>query len=829
MKPSLAHCVGLLLSALPAAAGTILELTWNVAPGGASYLGTGSTERGIAYNKTNNHLLLASRGGGNHLMVLDATNGEPIGEMATTGIAGGNGNAFNMIGVADDGAVYACNLIVAGAAAGTFKIYRWDSDNVVEPVSAPSIAYQGDPSVTGDPPSPFVSLRWGDSMAVRGSGIDTQIICGSGGTAVAIFTTTDGLNFTSHFINGAQESGGGKGISFGAGDIFYTKANGAGKKLRRSSFNLTDSTSAVLNDFSITTGAGTQFIPIALNLAKNWWGTFETGGAGPETVKLYDISSAGSAPTILNALGLPHDNANSNAVGSTALSDTMLFVCDTNNGLQGYGIVVTPDVVPPTLGASPLARSVLERGQTTFSIIVNGGTLPLQYKWFKDDVEILNQSGPEFTVNPVLSTSGGAYKCTVSNSAGSATSTPAVLTVLPSVDSAALTECWHIAPGSRPYLQNDETQRGMDFDPVKNRLYLASRTPAPSVQVLDAATGAGISTLNLGEMANVAVYPGATYPINMVAVAEDGAIFATNLSNTTDGTNFRLFRWGDDDPGTVPSLVYEGNLFDTDDVGPITGTRCGDTLDVRGAGVNTQIVVSARNRSEFAVFRTIDGSNFTPTVSVVAGMPATGFGLGVAFGEGDTLWGKMIGQPLSYVSFDAVGNATLLHSIPTTGFASSAGPIGVDLASGSLAALAVENSDNLRLYDLPVPFPNPGPASLTLADQEFLTTDNVNANGTGSVAVKNGKAYVLDSFNGLACYLVNKSAPPEISSPAYNAQSGQFTFTLKGVSGKTYRIQKSSDMSAWTDDGTETLDNGSTKSVIRNGSGPSHFFRAKEQ
>ena len=54
-----------------------------------------------------------------------------------------------------------------------------------------------------------------------------------------------------------------------------------------------------------------------------------------------------------------------------------------------------------------------------------------------------------------------------------------------------------------------------------------------------------------------------------------------------------------------------------------------------------------------------------------------------------------------------------------------------------------------------------------------------------------------------------------------------FSFTLTGVSGASYLIQRSGDMAAWTDDGTEILDAGTSKTVARTVTDGRYFFRAK--
>jgi hypothetical protein len=66
-----------------------------------------------------------------------------------------------MVGVADDGAVYASSLSVSE---NRLTIYRWNDDSTN---AAPVVVYG---------PSDPAAGRWGDTMAVRGSGNNTQIL-----------------------------------------------------------------------------------------------------------------------------------------------------------------------------------------------------------------------------------------------------------------------------------------------------------------------------------------------------------------------------------------------------------------------------------------------------------------------------------------------------------------------------------------------------------------------------------------------------------------------------------------------------------------------------
>src|SRR6185436_5587070 len=102
------------------------------------------------------------------------------------------------VGAADDGVIYAANQI--NATSSGFKIYRWDTADTNNPAfgQPPLVAFS---NVITSP-----SERMAQTMAVRGAGTNTEILCaasgvgGQGQTNLYLFTTADGTNFTSHRI-----------------------------------------------------------------------------------------------------------------------------------------------------------------------------------------------------------------------------------------------------------------------------------------------------------------------------------------------------------------------------------------------------------------------------------------------------------------------------------------------------------------------------------------------------------------------------------------------------------------------------------------------------
>jgi regulation of enolase protein 1 (concanavalin A-like superfamily) len=85
--------------------------------------------------------------------------------------------------------------------------------------------------------------------------------------------------------------------------------------------------------------------------------------------------------------------------------------------------------VPPSITSQPANRSVTA-GQTAAFSVTAGGTAPLSYQWQKNTVNIAGATSAAYTTPPTLLADNGAtFRCVVTNSAGTATSNNATLTV----------------------------------------------------------------------------------------------------------------------------------------------------------------------------------------------------------------------------------------------------------------------------------------------------------------------------------------------------------------------------------------------------------------
>jgi hypothetical protein len=187
-----------------------------------------------------------------------------------------------------------------------------------------------------------------------------------------------------------------------------------------------------------------------------------------------------------------------------------------------------------------------------------------------------------------------------------------------------------------------------------------------------------------------------------------------------------------------------------------TGTdRWGDSFAVRGSGSGTQIAIGSGTggtspvNTSLAVLTTTDGSNFTPTVFSTIGLmaPANDQGparQGITFGDGNVLWGKESGDRLFRATFDlSLGTLTATNVIATASFPATGGALefvpGTDTLLFNSHALPRE----VRVYDVS------NPASPVLSQSFGLGTNISDSNVAGEIHYAGGRAYALQSNNGI--------------------------------------------------------------------------------
>lgn len=397
-------------------------------------------------------------------------------------------------------------------------------------------------------------------------------------------------------------------------------------------------------------------------------------------------------------------------------------------------------IAAPSIITNSSSREVLQGGYITNTVTASG-VAPLFYQWKKEGTDI---SGATTSAHPIPNAQpfhAGAYTCTVSNAFGTAETTNIVLAVIPKPSPAPMEVLWRITVGTNGWLMNDSTARGLAYSPASNHVYVVSRkvNSAGAIYVLDGDTGTLLQAINPDPL----VPAGGIFTNSMIAVGDDNAIYVANL--TTDGTTvpFQVYRYTDylvdGQTNTVtPEIVWVG------DPGAGIANRWGDTMDVRGSGAATEILLSSRNKTHFAILNPgpVGGPYPAPIVINVTNAMNDDFGLGLSFGTGNTFWAKTSGKPLRHIAYDG----TILHSYSNL---LTIGVIAVDPANSQLAANGMETPDSLRLYDISNLEADP-----VLLDFEFYNYPTKNsAFGTGRIEFgANGRVYALDEAQGIIAW-----------------------------------------------------------------------------
>ena len=346
-----------------------LSLLWDVSPSdGQPWMNlSGSTsipnQRSIAYNALSNHLYVISRSSSttsNYVIhVLNATNGTLLYTLKTNGIqcnVGKGGIGLVGIGVADDGAIYACNEApdAAGNAGADptslFRVYRWVN---AHSNTTPILIFSGDP--TGG----TAAMRWGDNLTVRGSGTNTQILLDMtyfGATAgtngyVAILTPVNQFltNFSARWFTTTNFSTGvGRSLEFDfTNNAVWQKE--AGKGFFKTTFNPAVSlggTRIASSNVLAATNFSVALMGMGMDLPRDLAaGVFSNSTTSADSLNLYDVSDV-HAPGLLAQYDFPTNPraANGNRISQTFFKNDLIFTIDANNGIMVLRII------PPVAG-----------------------------------------------------------------------------------------------------------------------------------------------------------------------------------------------------------------------------------------------------------------------------------------------------------------------------------------------------------------------------------------------------------------------------------------------------------------------------------------------
>ena len=332
------------LTVIPAPNTAQMTNIWSLVAGDGSYLGTGNTERGLAFSAFDTNLLLVSRAPVPSIVALDPATGAQKWFMNTLGVpADVPGVSLGLVapGVADDGMVYVGSVTV-NAAATPYHLYQWADDTSN---SVPAEVFSGDPAGGVQP-----GLRWGDNLAIRGAGTNTQILLAPGsGTNVVLLQTTSGNNFQYEVppaviaVTGVPSAFAQLGIAFGPlTNTFWAKTGNS--LLYLIQYDLAANTGAVLYAYA-TNAVPATVRGISTDAAQK----FLAGVSSevPDNARLFDISNLTNGPVQRDEELFTTTNPNTLFGGeaSTAIGGGYVFALDSNNGIKAF--LINTNYLPP--------------------------------------------------------------------------------------------------------------------------------------------------------------------------------------------------------------------------------------------------------------------------------------------------------------------------------------------------------------------------------------------------------------------------------------------------------------------------------------------------
>ncbi|MGA9115311.1 MAG: FlgD immunoglobulin-like domain containing protein [Bacteroidota bacterium] len=434
----------------------------------------------------------------------------------------------------------------------------------------------------------------------------------------------------------------------------------------------------------------------------------------------------------------------------------------------------TEPPTPPAITGQPSGAAVSEGGTASFTVSA-AGSKPLLYQWSRNGVDIPGASLPTYTTPPlVFSDNGAVFTCRVSNTAGVATSTGALLTVIP------------VPPriGMQPAGQTVGSGRTATFHAAASGSLPLTYQWQRNGTNITGATNPWYTTPALGGTDNGAIYRClVTNPAGTVATDNAALSVAAGtppsmlVSDDFNAASLNERRWLVQNPGVPSTLGLTG--AGTPAALLSVGIPAGSEHDL-WTGVNTAPrIMQAANNTDFEV-----EVKFQSTLSSQYQMQ------GVLVEE----------NPGAFIRFDFVRrtsetrifSATFLNGIPTTRF-------NAVIPSGNTLYLRVRRQGNLWTstysYDRAV---------WTLAGSYSHTLS------VGRVGVFFGNAGAPSpAFTGLADYFFNTAspvfqedgallAPAVVSQPASMATwpGGEASFAVAAVGTPPLAYQ-------WRRDGTD--------------------------
>lgn len=417
---------------------------------------------------------------------------------------------------------------------------------------------------------------------------------------------------------------------------------------------------------------------------------------------------------------------------------------------------VTPLATTMNITTQPRSQTVVPGVDTYLEVAAYRAQT---YQWQRNEVDLTGETNRFLFLNNIQAANAGEYRAITSNPFVSKTSIVATV-IVTNGNFPVLSEMWSIAPESRPYVTINTSgtpfQQSIAYNALSNQVIITSRTnndaSGVTINVLDADTGEFLYNMDTSALAS-----GGISPLMMMAVADDGSVYGANATGNGTVTSYLLYRWADSGSNTVAV-----NVFNTGDPAYQSAAfRWGDTMSVRGTGLETEILIDSSTVWAAVLKPTDESLSLFQNYPFPNNYSDGSIGRSVQFGTGDTLWQKRKGERLQISSYTLVdfniGESTPIAD--NNNFPGNVGPVGFNLETNLLAGIgfALSNStpDTVNFYDIS-DFNNP----VLLGKYPFPTNQQGNVNFFGQVLVTTNRVFAIDGNNGVVALAITNAPPP---------------------------------------------------------------------
>ena len=437
-------------------------------------------------------------------------------------------------------------------------------------------------------------------------------------------------------------------------------------------------------------------------------------------------------------------------------------------------LTVNPAPVAPTITTQPASVTITAGQTATFSVTATG-TAPLSYQWRQNGTAISGATSSSYTTPAeTTSASGAQFTVLVSNSAGSATSNAAILTVNPApvaptittqpasvTITAGQTATFSVtATGTAP-LSYQWSQNGTAISGATSSSYTtpAETTSASGAQFTvlvsnsagSATSNAAILTVNPAPVAPTIT----TQPASVTITAGQTATFSV----TATGTAPLSYQWSQN--GTAISGATSSSY-----------TTPAETTSASGAQFTVLVSNSAGSATSNAAILTVNPAPVAPTITT---QPAS-----VTITAGQTATFSVTATGTAPLSYQWSQNGTAISGATSSSYTT---PAETTSASGAQFTVLVSNSAGSATSNAAILTVNPAPVAPTITTQPASVTITAGQTATFSVTATGTAPLSYQwSQNGTA---ISGATSSSYTTPAEttSASGAQFTVLVSNSAG----------------------------------------------